>query len=84
MVHLAWLPGGGALLRSHPPAAQLGESWDPEAPRCDTRRASLGAAQLAWLERQLASGQPALVFLHYPLPGEPAALPSRDRASSAR
>ncbi|PNH01313.1 hypothetical protein TSOC_012812, partial [Tetrabaena socialis] len=48
--------------------AMLGPSWDPTHPRCDTRQASLGAAQLKWLVEQLRGGRPSFVFLHYPLP----------------
>lgn len=48
--------------------AQLGPSWDPTHPRCDTKQSSLGAEQLAWLAEQLKAGRPTFVFIHYPLP----------------
>jgi len=44
---------------------QQGRTWDPEDPACDSDLASFGAAQLDWLDTELADGKPAVVMSHY-------------------
>ncbi len=45
----------------------LGETWNLKSPLYDQGTGSLGEEQLQWAEAQLAQGQPAIVFIHYPL-----------------
>jgi 3',5'-cyclic AMP phosphodiesterase CpdA len=44
---------------------QQGRTWDPAGLQCNTEFASYGAAQLAWLDKELADGKPAVVMSHY-------------------
>lgn len=45
--------------------SQLGETWNPESPVYDEGLGSLGAAQLAWVEEQLADATPAILIVHH-------------------
>ena len=45
-----------------------GPTWDPADPACSTGTGSFGAEQLAWLDAELASGDPAVVMSHHYLP----------------
>ncbi len=45
--------------------SQLGPTWEPGNPICDTFYASYGAEQLAWIDAQLSDGLPAAVMFHY-------------------
>ncbi len=45
--------------------SQLGPTWDPGSPMCDTDLASYGREQLAWLDGQLGAGLPSVVMAHY-------------------
>jgi 3',5'-cyclic AMP phosphodiesterase CpdA len=47
--------------------SMLGPTWEPGHPLCDTGKASYGAAQLAWIDEQLAGGLPTTVMAHYML-----------------
>ena len=47
--------------------SQLGPTWEPGNPMCDTGLASYGREQLAWIDQQLAGGLPATVMNHYML-----------------
>jgi len=47
--------------------SQLGPTWDPGDPLCDTGFASYGREQLAWIDSELAKGQPTFVLAHYML-----------------
>lgn len=45
----------------------LGPTQDPASPDYDLQQGSLGDAQTAWLEAQLADGRPAILMVHFPL-----------------
>ncbi len=45
--------------------SELGPTWDPGTPTCDTEQGSYGAAQLAWIDDQLGGGLPATFMAHY-------------------
>ena len=49
-----------ALLNS-----QLGPTWDPDHPKCETRLGSFGEEQLAWLDDLLGEGLPTVVMSHH-------------------
>lgn len=45
--------------------SQLGPTWEPGHPLCDTGLASYGEAQLDWIDAELAKGDPTFVLAHY-------------------
>lgn len=45
--------------------SQLGPTWTPTDPLCNTSFASYGAEQLAWIDGLLADGRPTMVMAHY-------------------
>lgn len=45
--------------------SQLGPTWEPGHPLCDTGLASYGREQLAWVAEQLSAGLPTLAMAHY-------------------
>ena len=45
--------------------SQLGPTWEPGNPLCDTDLASYGREQLAWIDAELAKGDPTFVLAHY-------------------
>lgn len=45
--------------------SQLGPTWDPEDPACNTSLGSFGEEQLAWLDEELSGGQPTVVMTHH-------------------
>ncbi len=45
----------------------LGETWDSSSKAYQKSRGSFGVEQLEWFDAELKAGQPAFVFLHYPL-----------------
>ncbi len=47
--------------------SQLGPTWQPGDPLCDTGMASYGREQLAWIDQELAEGLPTTVMFHYPM-----------------
>lgn len=45
--------------------SQLGPTWDASSDRCNTSMGSYGEAQLAWLDEELAAGEPTVVMSHH-------------------
>lgn len=45
--------------------SQLGPTWTPGDPLCDTGLASYGRAQLDWIDEQLSAGMPTIAMAHY-------------------
>lgn len=45
----------------------LGETWQAGSERYNKSQGSLGEEQLNWFEAELKLGQPAFVFIHFPL-----------------
>ncbi len=45
--------------------SQLGPTWTPGDPLCNTGLASYGRTQLGWIDAQLADGLPSIVMAHY-------------------
>jgi len=44
--------------------SQLGPTWQPGNPRCDTGQASYGPEQLGWIDAQLGEGLPTMFMTH--------------------
>lgn len=44
-----------------------GPTMDPTSPTYDVQSGTLGAAQTAWLEAELADGRPTILMVHFPL-----------------
>ena len=45
--------------------SQLGPTWEPGHPLCNTGQASYGREQLAWIDGLLDDGMPSMVMAHY-------------------